>query len=94
MAHQPAHAQRAHAPGLVVGLGRESRVPTWVAARSVNHCLSIPIGRSRVDPGRSKPGRDSIIASHFRSRSHLAPERRIGLAGNSTPLLKMEEYTI
>jgi hypothetical protein len=37
-----------------MGLGRESRAPTWAAARSVNHRLSIPIERLRVDPGRSK----------------------------------------
>jgi hypothetical protein len=40
-----------------MGLGRESRAPTWAAARSVNRHPSIPIGRLRVDPGRSKPVR-------------------------------------
>jgi hypothetical protein len=48
------------APGLVVGLGWESRAPTWDVAQSVNHRPSIPIGRLRVDPGRSKPALSSF----------------------------------
>jgi hypothetical protein len=48
------------APGLVVGLGRESRAPTWAAAWSVNRRPSIPIGRLRVDPRRSKSALDSL----------------------------------
>jgi hypothetical protein len=47
-------------PSLIVGLGRESHAPTWAAARSVNRCLSIPIGWLRVDPERSKPVLNSL----------------------------------
>jgi hypothetical protein len=53
-------------------LGWESRAPTWAVTRFVNHCLSIPIGRSRIDPGRTKlvpaPSPETLELIHSSSR--------------------------
>jgi hypothetical protein len=67
-----------------VGLGRESRAPTWAATRSVNRRLSIPIGRSHVDPDGTKPALGSLCRTLAYSFSPLPlPHRSESLVSES-----------
>jgi hypothetical protein len=65
-------------------MGRESRAPTWVVTRPVNHRPSIPIGRSRVDPDGTKLTLGSLHRTLAHSFSPLPlPRRSESLASKS-----------
>jgi hypothetical protein len=67
-----------------VGLGQESRAPTWAVTRFVNRRPSIPIGRSRVDPGGTKSTLGSLRRTLAHSFSPLPlPLRSESLASES-----------